>query len=521
MARHPAYAQAYWERIAASPPEPNNRLDPRNYKNGIFTGQETDNYLNVTQGSLAQGFTSLAKYLGVAPHDAVFANSLVVNPQGPSQRLAASDDLEGVSHQYVLAMSGSGSTALHLPLGPAQTAYVQQYIAHGKLHEVAPDAGSVASSRIYPAASVFAQLADKPLLALRGKTLINSYVTEEVEAAADLAQGKTLMSNRNFLQFVGKEYLHENSAGLSVPPGVVIYHPTQLNAKLGELHKIIESFGKDPATTKIWVKPTSLSGGQGVMRAPGANKEQIKPALANIDHAYRECGFGPANPAQLFAGLDYFMPIVLEMDVGALPDFKKIAAETGVQAALGPKGITIIETVVNRTKDGEYIGGSLPTAQDEPVVAAANKAAIPLLQKLWKDGYRGYVGVDAIVAEKLDGTYKAVLNEANTRLTGNTPLVALAHRFSELSGKKLLALSASYKLPLPHDPTADAFASVMQAIGPQLFKADETGFTGIVPAVVDAPPGRDYITCKAVMLADTPAQLKQQQAHMQKLALTA
>jgi hypothetical protein len=509
MARAPEYLQAYYDRLGEISPIAGDPLDHKNPSNAQAKEPTW------TKGKLDQGFTSLAHYLGVSPEKAIFANSLVVNPQGPSQRLAASDDLEGVSHQYVLALSGAGSTALHLPLTPAQTAYVHKYIAHGSLHEVTPHE----QGRVYPSASVFAQLASQPLTLLKGKTLINSYVTEDVVQAAQQADGHTLMTNAHFLRFVGKEYLHENSTGLSVPPGVVIYHPHQLHDKLAQLCDVIAAFGNDPDATRIWVKPTSLSGGQGVMRAPGASFAQVAPALQNIDNAYRGCGFGQPNPPALFAGLDYFMPIVLEMDVGALPGIKKVIAETGVQAVLGPKGITHIETIVNRTKDGEYMGGSLPLQEDWQTVAVSNRAAQPLLTKLWNDGYRGYVGIDAIVAEKQDGSYTAVLNEANTRLTGNSPLVGLAHRFSALSDKSLLALSASYKLPLPSDPKADAFDHVSKAINGHLFKAHETGFTGIVPVVIDVPPGRGYVTCKTVMLADTPDQLKQQQAHMKSIAL--
>lgn len=455
-----------------------------------------------TKGDLSKGFVSLAEHLGLDPQGVVFANSLVVDPQGPSKRLAASDDLEGISHQYALALCASGSAILHLPLTPAQEKYITTYVAHGEMHEVAP----AQHGRLYPEASIFAQLKEqRGVEALNGRVLANSYVTEDVEIVAAKSGATTLMSSRDFIGFVGKEYPHDvaGKAGVSLPLGVVISSPAELQDKMAELKTLMEGEGMNPAQTKIWIKPTSLSGGQGVYNVPGYDVQKMMATFGQIDTVYRNCGFGPQQKLEVpFQNLDYFMPVVMEADIGAMPGVKQVVAETGVQAVLGPKGIVHVETLINRTDNGEYLGGTLPQPQDEPKTLAAELAAKPLLTQMWLDGYRGYVGVDVMIAEKQDGQLQGYVNEANTRLTGNSPLVGLAHRFSEISGKDMHGLSMTVKFP--HDPAcSDAFVQVAERMEGFLFRGEKSGYEGAVPVVVDVPPGRGYISCKTVLLADS------------------
>ena len=105
-------------------------------------------------------------------------------------------------------------------------------------------------------------------------------------------------------------------------------------------------------------------------------------------------------------------------------------------------------------------------------------------------------------------------------MTGNSPLVGLTHRFAALSETPKHALSASFKFALPARP-GDAFAHVASQMNGHLFKGKNSGYTGIIPAVIDVPPGRGTITCKAVMLANSVGHLQHLQKHMQTIALPA
>lgn len=468
-----------------------------------------------TRGNLANGFASYAEHLGLQPVDAVFINSLVVDPKGATWRMTATDDLEGVSTAYTLAMSGPQSVALHFPLTRKQQEYVTSYLSEGgTLKAIEP----IAEGRRYPEASIITALlstAETPATQdlLKGKVIINSYVTEEVEALAAKTGAKTLMDNQTFLKFVGKEYLHQTAAeeGFDAPPGVVIMSPQDAFAKAEEFRKLIEQKGMDPEATKVWIKPTSLSGGQGVISKDAATPVSVAEAFTEIAKAYQDCGFYTDNaakidPADPFKGIERFMPIVMEVDVGKLPGVVGKIDDVGVKAIIGDAGVVHVENTVLSTQNGHYMGSRLPQAEDERVVHPTEVAADKLMQRMHKDGYRGYISVNAIVVENTDGSVSAYMNDINTRLSGASPLLGLAHKAQQHLGQRPHAFSKGVKIPLPEGCT-DAFEAVTAHLGDKLYKGAETGYTGIVPAVMDVPPGAGHISFRAVVIAKTPEEM--------------
>ncbi len=468
-----------------------------------------------TRGNLANGFASYAEHLGLQPADAVFINSLVVDPKGATWRMTATDDLEGVSTAYTLAMSGPQSVALHFPLTRAQQQYVSTYLAEGgTLKAIEP----VAEGRRYPEASIITALlstAHTPETQnlLKGKVIVNSYVTEEVEALAEKTGASVLMSNSTFLKFVGKEYLHQTSVeeGFDAPPGVVIEDPKDIFAKAGKFRAMMLKKGIDPETTKVWIKPTSLSGGQGVISKPDATPDSLMEAFGEIAKAYQDCGFFADNTAKIdpqnpFKGIQRFMPIVMEVDVGKLPGVIGKIDDVGVKAIIGDKGVTHVENTVLSTQNGHYMGSRLPQAADERVVTPTEIAADKLMQRMHKDGYRGYISVNAIAVENADGTVSAYMNDINTRLSGASPLLGLAHKAEQHLGQRPHAFSKGCKLPLPEGCT-DAFEVVAEHLGKNLYRGAESGYTGIVPAVVDVPTGGNHISYRAVVIAKTEAEM--------------
>lgn len=464
-----------------------------------------------TRGNLANGFASYAEHLGLQPAEAVFINSLVVDPKGATWRMTATDDLEGVSTAYTLAMSGPQSVALHFPLTRAQQQYVSTYLTEGgTLKAIAP----VGEGRRYPEASIVTALlstAETPETQdlLKGKVIVNSYVTEEVEALAARTGAKVLMDNPTFLQFVGKEYLHKTAGeeGFDAPPGVVIEDPSDVFAKAGKFRALLLKKGMDPEATKVWIKPTSLSGGQGVISKPDASPDSLMDAFGQIAKAYQDCGFYADNKAAIdpqdpFKGIQRFMPIVMEVDVGSLPGVVRKIDDVGVKAIIGDKGVVHVENTVLSTQNGHYMGSRLPQEADAHVVTPTEIAADKLMQRMHKDGYRGYISVNAIAVENQDGSVTAYMNDINTRLSGASPLLGLAHKAQQHLGQRPHAFSKGCKIPLPEGCT-DAFEAVTEHLGQNLYKGAESGYTGIVPAVVDVPPGAGHISFRAVVIAKT------------------
>jgi len=474
----------------------------------------SDHVFKWAEGNLQQGFASYAAHLGIHPSKAVFINSLVVDPKGPTWRMTATDDLEGVSTSFVLGVSGPGATALHFPLTRQHQEYVQKYLSDGgQLIPVMP----VGEGRRYPEASIITALnsSQQAQSLVAGKTIVNSYVTEEVEALAKKTGAHTLMSQSTFIKFVGKEYLHQIAAtvGFDVPPGVVISQPNEAFCKAAEFRDKLQQQKIDPDHTKVWIKPTSLSGGQGVVSKPSADMQSVSAAFAVIAQAYKDCGFyqdpqAEISPNQPFAGISKFMPIVIEADVGKIPGAHKKLDDVNINAIISDKGVTFIEATPFDAPDGEYVGSRLPQAEDEKLIYPAKVGADKLFQHMWKEGYRGYVGVDAILVQQNNGEIKAYLNDINARLCGATPLIGLAHKAEAKLGYRPHAYSTKVKLPLP-EGCADAFEVVSAHLAADLYKGQESGYTGVVPTVIDVPPGKGYVSCRMVAIGRDAQHLKQ------------
>jgi hypothetical protein len=355
---------------------------------------------------------------------------------------------------------------------------------------------------------------------LSGKVLVNSYVTEEVEHLAGMAGARTLMDNSTFLKFVGKEYLHKIAAdeGFDVPPGVVISQPDETAAKVSELWQTINRLGLDPDHTKVWIKPTSLSGGQGVFSRPGADENSVSTAFFSIAQAYKDCGFyedneSPVNASRPFSGIRRFMPIVMEVDVSRIPGAVRKLDDVAINAIISDAGVTYVESTPFDAPDGEYVGSRLPQKEDEKLVHPAKVAADKLMNRMWREGYRGYLGVDAVMVEQTNGEIKAYLNDINARLCGATPLIGLSHKAEEKLGFRPHAYSTKMKLALPEGCT-DAFSAVTERLDGYLYRGAETGYTGIVPTVVDVPPGSGKISVRIAVIGKDAAHLQKMRSFL-------
>ena len=174
-----------------------------------------------------------------------------------------------------------------------------------------------------------------------------------------------------------------------------------------------------------------------------------------------------------FDGINFFMPIVVEADIGSLQGVSDVVANTCVQAVVSKDKITMVGTSLQLTKNGEYIGAALPSEADAPAVKAAEAEAVKLLKKMSADGYVGFAGVDVIVTKDDKGAIKPFVLEVNPRLNASTPLLSLAqHAEAETGGKVYAATVMHYLENLPY---ADKAAAVHQTIGKDLYKAEETG----------------------------------------------
>ncbi|KAL3687563.1 hypothetical protein R1sor_013872 [Riccia sorocarpa] len=452
----------------------------------------------------------MAQHLGFKPDEAVFMNSLAVNPEGKGWRLASVDGLEGVHSGSVVGMSGPGSTALHFPLSKSHREYCEKYLEDGgDLKQVARNG----EGKYYPDASITRRLLEKTNSAstrklLEGKVIANSYVTEEEEELAKKVGGRTLMSSDKFLQFVGKDYIHKvaDDIGIEAPPGIVIDKPAPSSSIINSFRQKLQKKGMDPDHTKVWIKPSSLCSGQGVISLPRGDTESLREGLLELAKVFHGVGFyeEEVKESELsrddpFKGITKFMPILLEADVGRLPWVSRKVDDVAVNAVLGQDGVVHIETTPFVAVDGEYTGSRLANPQDEPLVFAAEVSTDKLMHRMWEEGYRGYLGVDAMVVEKKNGELMAYLNDLNTRLCGATPLIGMAHKVEANVGYRPSVFSQTFTIRAPENMT-DPFEVIKANVGDHLYRASETEYTGIVPTVVDAYPESGYISFRAIVI---------------------
>lgn len=461
----------------------------------------------VKNGNIANGFTSIAEYLGVDANTTTFINSLITNPKSPVDfKMSDTDGLDWRSAQYVTPLTAAGSHTVTFEVSPLHTSYLKKYVAQGDLQFVP------ATGRAYPGGSIPAiltkQEAEGSLPAgIRNSKLFNSFQTEEMAQLSEKLGFTPVVSTEAYLNFLSKAYVHEIASGtsLSTAPGLVFAQP----APVADYVQDIQAMGD---LKKIWIKASSLSGGQGIIPVENPTPESIKAAFGTIAKAYKDAGFycdGAAPTADKpFDGINFFMPVVVEADIDSIPGTTEVLANACVQAVVAKDQITLVGTSLQKTKDGEYIGAALPLDASAPEIKIAEAEAAKLLQKMSKDGYVGYAGVDVIVTKNEQGEIKPFVLEVNPRLNASTPLLTLVQNAEAKTGEKIYAMTVTHTFADFSDKN-DKAQSVYKTIGNQdLYRASETSFEGILPYMLDTVDNLKT-TFRVAILAKSPEKLEQ------------
>ena len=468
--------------------------------------------LKVEYGNIANGYSSIAQHLGLSADSTVFINSLITNPKHPVDfKMSDTDGLDWRSAQYVIPLTAAGSHAMTFEISPEHTAYLKKYVAKGDLQMVP------AQGRAYPGGSIPAYLMEQMaentavIEGLKGHALFNSYQTMEVAGVAESLGNKPPVSTEDYLNFLSKGYVHAvaDVSKVNIAPGIVFDQPLPADDYIQQIHKMLDA--QESPVKKIWVKASSLSGGQGIVPIDNPTPASIKDAFNTIAKSYKDAGFfykdAPAMVADKpFDGINFFMPIVVEADIGSLKGVSEVVANTCVQAVVAKDKITMVGTSLQLTKNGEYIGAALPSAADAEAVKAAEAEAVKLLSKMSADGYVGFAGVDVIVTKDENGKLNPFVLEVNPRLNASTPLLTLAQNAEAETGGKIYAVTVMHYLE--NLPYADKPKSVHNTIGSDLYKAAESGFEGVVPYMVD-PNDPLKTAFRAAVMAKTPEKLEE------------
>lgn len=427
------------------------------------------------RGSLKWGLDAIANYLGEKPQDTYFINEYCVDGKSFPDLSEPSDWVLGDTwaSQYLLPLVRNQAKALTLPVPKKLEQYLSSIgLVGDSLNQQAVCQIDDITQRIYPQGSVVGQLKQSgKAIALKGKTIIPSFVTNDLEDLVTQKGAKTLVSSDQSIQFNSKAFLRNTSLGKwRMAPGVTINSLDEFEQKVSAFNTLRQQY----QSKQFWAKFATAAGGGTVKLGDNAS------ILAR-------CQAFVANASSVFKSADKslqgsFRPIVLECDMGAMPNIN-VEGNYGVQAVVGKKAITYIGTTRQVTSpDGEYESGATLSGKDLTKEGRLWSATQPVFQAYWEAGYRGYMGVDLLDIRD-NGKEDTVILEANCRTTAATPLLAVTQTLNrKQSYGEILTLAIPFDSRKPEQSTERFFTMV----GEELYRPKSKA--GIIPFLIDCYP---------------------------------
>lgn len=424
---------------------------------------------------IPEGCADISRGLGLKPEETFWDYDWVHSDNSGVQ---LPDKIPSGYHEAITLLSRGESTGLTLGLHDGFLDYHKEHTGVTNVIEVT-DHTPRTNIFLYPEQAVVAQAHQKserePNLKeiFRGKTFCAWLPAVDVQEDVQKIGGKTLISAEQRWIFNSKVRIisKANDDQYNVAPFVVADSWDALDTKIKELKEKARGFGLDPEETKFWIKFDNLTGGEGVLPYEPSKKDfsEVKKWIQNV----RE-NSGMENNA--------FHPIIMDIDIGHLPEVKRVVSNMCVQAIVGENRASVAGTTLQRTMNGDYLGGALPRTNEEKRYAeAAQKWAYPVLEAAQKGGYRGYAGVDVIMTEDHSGNLRGYVLEMNGRLCSSTPLLSMAHWVEQQFGIQEPA-AEDFTVDLP--PLKD-FHALKNVFNDLLFKGNESNFTGLVPVLVE------------------------------------
>lgn len=466
----------------------------------VFAKPEGD----INEIKIPDGCADISRQLGLAPSQTLWDYEWLHNEESglhwPEDGLTHCGD-----HEDILLLSRGEATGLSLKLQDGYLEYLRRYAGVTNVIEVTEDQALVSQ---YPAQSVIVQArkksrADQGLKeTFKDKVFCSWLPGSDVQADTRAMGGKTLISAEQCLFFNSKAriFAQAEGSGYNVAPFVLVNSWDELETRLAELQETARDLGIEEKDLKLWVKFDNLAGGEGVKPyRPASDKlDDIKAWVREICEQVEKDG-------------DAFRPLVIDLDIGQLPEVKNIVANFCVQAVVGPE-IGVTGVTLQRTRDGVYAGGSVPmTAEDKAFAEEAKAWVMPVLQAAQEQGYRGYAGIDVMMTQGVDGQLRGYVIEMNARLCGSTPLLAMAHWVErEASAEPAVVDFTEDNLAIKD------FKTLTQKFNKLMYKGRESGFEGIVPVHINVDKQGVICGVKMIAVANSPERLQKLEKRYQK-----
>lgn len=432
--------------------------------------------LTIERARLPDGAGDIARLLGLSPAETVWDYNLISSPESG---FPLPDSSVAVAHNGITSLVRGGTSGLSLGLYPGFLDYQQEYIDVGNVLQV--NQHSLNRDWFdYPTHSIPVNVinileSDRTFCTpLMGKTLVTLFPTDDYKKASGFLGGRTLISPEQAVQFNSKCRVFNDAAesGYNVAPFVTIPRFEDLSSALKSIQKKAEGLGLDPSRTKYWLKFDSLAGGLGVT--------SFRPAENSLSDLQTWVHGVMDSSGLSRKGL--FMPLLIDIDVGCLPEVRKILTNANVQAVVGPQGPVVTGTTFQKvSENGDYQGGCLPLTDEEKDFAqSCQPFALPTLRTAWAQGYRGYAGIDILLCETQDAGRTGYILEMNGRLNSSTSMLSLSHWHDRKLG---VGSGTATNISVAHKPL-DAFPDFARHFASVMYRGEASGETGIVPIIM-------------------------------------
>lgn len=478
--------------------------------------------VEIKLGSLAGDLDGLSRAIGIPPQSAIYLNEYCIDGHRfpdlaePSSWVRA----DVWSSLYPLSLAGKTSTLLTLAVPDVIDSYLEDI---GFIPEEArifqACQGRDISRRFYPEGSIVGRLLNDPETAspiLKGKTIVASFVTEDLVDLAGAHDAHLLIRPEECIKFNSKSYMRETAEnlGLALAPGVIISPDQSVETGLEAFLKSL-----DHAEKGLWLK-LATAGGGGTKRLAENRIEAINEVLMPFLRDAASAVLSD-HDLQAFDGRyeDLAMPfkrdLVLEQDLSLQNDLEVIG-NFGFQAIIGHNAITYVGAAKQIIEDGVYAGGeSIASDEDKTLEQACLPDIFKVFRAYQLDGYRGFMGVDALIADQ-SGSITPYILEANCRVTGATPLIAAAHKLSrQQNGQDVFARLCTVSIPVHGGIGASESEHIFSSLEDDLYKQDMT--SGIVPLMMDVFPDRsnmEVARLRCVIFAKTHTELQTLNARL-------
>ncbi len=455
--------------------------------------------ITTKRGSLENGLDAIEQYLGIPSGQAAFINEFYSSRENFPDLAEPTDWVLGDTSACLAPVVMAGQNAALLTLFCPRN--LVEYLSSNDLIPRNANIISVCNpddvtTRLFPDGSIISKLQqniNNTSSILLGKTFVPSFGSPEATSFAGTVDGQVLNTTMQSIEFNSKSYMRRisNAEGFNMPTGLIITPDETLESGIIRFKQMATQ--KDLPLSPAWLKFPSVAGGGTIPLPNGPSIDVIQSSflkfIQSANGGYTEPPMSKPPTSYEDIPKSMLRDIVLEFDVAARGDVK-ILGNYCFQAVIGERGVTYVGTTGQVTEGGNYMGGYTLSKDEKDLIENVLPDIFKVFESFQQRGYRGVMGVDALVTTSTQGEIKPYILEANCRMNGSTPLLGLVQKLEKLKGRNMYGESVTIPVPL-NDGTPDiVMGGILRYFNDAGLLYQRDKYTGIIPFMPDVYSGR-------------------------------